>query len=289
MRGPRRGRVNRLLEERPIERIGLVEERRSPAAGHDRPRLRVQTRGLRRTARRQSSRPRDRAARGRRANRASWRIRISAAASSSRVSARMTPRLPESGTGLTTAGSRCAVRASTVATGIASSTDLEGRAGETIVAEPLPRLRLVTAPFDRHRRVPFEAESPRRVCGKDSRPVADRDHAVRRRRQRSARAARSDCSMLVEPHRDRPIAPRDPRDDRSCRTRSAARRQAAGAASSKARIWYPVVAAKRRTRAHGQIRAACPSVGSAQQYQGSVRYGTRGLRAPDSHARLVSA
>ena len=198
----------------------------------------------------------------------------------------MTPRLPDRAAGLTTAGSRWAVRANTVASGTASSTASKAGTCETIVAEPLPRFHLVTASLDRIRRVPFDTEPPRRVCGKHSRPIANRDHAVGRHRQRLLEGAER-LRQLVEPHRDRAIAPgilktiaavgRDPQVDTK-RGRGVVER--ANLVAGRGR--------KEKNAPHGQIRAACPSVGSAQQYQGSVRYGTRGWR-DGPPARLVSA
>jgi hypothetical protein len=147
--------------------------------------------------------------------------------------------------------------------------DGERRLAETSFTEPLTRQRLVTASFDGRRWVPVEAESTRGMRGKNRGPVTDRDHAIRRLRQRPGQRVKRQLE-IVEPNRDRPIAPG------ILETIAAVGRHLQLDAKPPGRVieGANLIAGgscKEKDARHGQIRAACPSVGSAQQYHGSLR------------------
>ena len=149
--------------------------------------------------------------------------RSNAATSASGVSTRITPRLPDNDTGLTTAGYLARLdtsigSASTVAAMIA-------RRRQPGLRHPLARQPLVRARPRRVRRMPRKTQRLGDTRGEHDRPIADRDHAVdrpiRRCRQHRRHATRLPRETAPRPPRHATGRPASDTD----RWRTSARRQ----------------------------------------------------------------
>ena len=136
----------------------------------------------------------------------SARSRWNAATSSDLESTRITPRLPESSSGLTTHGNaRSSASAAGSAEMWAGTNDGTGR--------PASRSRsrlcsLLRATIGRERRMAREPEAFENPRGNDRRPIADRKHAVDRALDRRVQDRRRRSELVVEADRQRLVAPR---------------------------------------------------------------------------------
>ena len=217
-------------------------------------------------------------------------------------SARITPRLPDSATGLTTHGNASDLASARGFASIATATKPRHR--QTGVAKPLARALLVA----RDRRGlggwPGSPSASRDARGDHRRPVADREDAVERRARAAATIAADRAVFVVEPDRNRLVPPRilehvapigrehqldaEPLGRLAERARliSGRRRQEENArhlSTSQAAFstdapqhWHPSIqhpAPRTQHRARQIIRISS-GFGSAQQYHGSFRYGT---------------
>ena len=203
----RRGDVDRLLEERTVERIGLVEDGEGPERALRQDALDRELAPLDEAFDRGScrSRPLRIARTSLRESSASSRAR--AASSSAGEFARITPRLPESPSGLTTHGKRtrgsCAADAGVGARHVEEPGHRQAGRSQALARQPL-----VCARGRRFRRVARKAEGPRRARREDDGTVAHGKDAVNRPRARRVHDRLQRRVFLVKAHRHRGVAPR---------------------------------------------------------------------------------
>ena len=168
---PRRRQVDALLEERALERVRLVEDREQLERAARQRRLRPRT--PRPSMNDSTSAASCAASRSARMSGDSMSVRSrSKAAPNSRASlTRMTPRLPESASGLSTAG--YVVAAASGARIVEQRDSLELRRRQTGALERLACLQLVPAAVGGRRWIPGQAKRGVEVRGQQRGPVAD--------------------------------------------------------------------------------------------------------------------
>ena len=191
----------------------------------------------------------------------------------------MTPRLPDSETGLITHGKR-----SVDGEGARVRVDARGDEpgdGQPRVAQAFARLLLVARDDRGAGRVTGQTQPLGDARGNHRRPIADRDEAVEGRRPGGLDDRLDRRVFVVKPDRDRAVPPGILEHVTAIGGKDQRHAEALGGLAKRTRL----IPGRRREQQHAwhqrcvmqlsHTSITSSGLGSAQQYQGSLRYGTR--------------